>query len=244
MDENIAQPIYRDTPPTDSYDESTQQQEAQSEQVSQEDQISDSDFEAAKDLIPQDDYRSSPTFYETLAFLGIPANNDYLVKEKVSDVVDFAVIKSKSNQIEDILGTIRALEDRMTTPLPGESRLDRLANYVRILMKQNGLNEKFGKLLSAYEKPKTTKEDLSPEDQRTMKEKNLSLKSCEICSTDVMVRDVRKRPLCSKCTVLEPLIKKYQSFQKGGLTKAEKKSILESHTTRFGRNYGKPRKQN
>ncbi|MBI4036130.1 hypothetical protein HY383_04225 [Candidatus Daviesbacteria bacterium] len=240
MDENTAQPIYTDVPT----DNPQEQPETQDNQVSQEDQITSEDFEAAKELIPQDDYRSSPTFYETLNFLGIPKNNDYLVKEKVGDLVDYAVVKSKSNQIEDILGTIRALEDKMVAPLPGESRLDRLANYVRILMKQNGLNEKFGKLLSAYEKPKTTKSDLPLEKQREMKNRQLSLATCEICDTDVLTKDVRKRPLCAKCTHLEPLIKRYQSFQKGGLTKAEKKSILESHTTRFGRNYGKPRKQN
>lgn len=240
MDHN-AQQLYGDTNFSDDSGESTQQPQAESNEIAQEETITDADFEEAAQLIPAGDFHQDPMFYEILSYLNIDKNDDYLVAPAVGEIVDYAIVKAKSNQVEDVLGMIRQIEDQMQPGLEGEKRQDRLRNYVRLLSKQEGLNQKFKKLLSAYEKPKMKKEDLPENVKNRMNEKNTSLGECDVCEIPMEVRDVRaKEKLCAKCQRLAPLLKRYQNFKKKGLTAAEKRRILESRTTSAGsRSYGR-----
>lgn len=226
-----------DIPPTEEMPQ--EQEQVQDNQAFPEETITDEEFALTAQLIPQGDYKSSPLFYEILNYMGIDKNDDYLKARAIGEITDYVIMKQKSNSVEDVLSGIRQLEDQMQPGLEGEKREDRLRNYVRLLAKKEGLNQKFSKLLSAYErKPKV--EDLSQNDRQTLREKNLSLKECNLCEQPLMVRSTRGDHLCSKCEKLKPMIARYQNYQKKGLTKAEKERILNSRTVSAGRRtYGK-----
>ena len=104
-------------------------------------------------IIPQEDYRTSPLFYEIARYFGIEEPDYEESKEKLSMVADWAVMKAESKKIGDIMIAIRKLEDSVRPPAWGEKRYTNVYRYLKLLLRYDDLD----KMLSVYEPEKLTK---------------------------------------------------------------------------------------
>lgn len=104
-------------------------------------------------IIPQEDYRTSPLFYEIARYFGIEEVDYEESKEKLSMIADWAVMKAESNKIGNIMLAIRKLEDNVRPPAWGEKRYTNVYRYLKLLSRYDDLD----KMLSAYEKEKSKK---------------------------------------------------------------------------------------
>ena len=99
-------------------------------------------------LIPQEDYRTSPLFYEVANYFGVEQRGYDEAKEKLSMITEWAIMKTNSNKLEDVLPAIRKLENAIERPAWGETRYGNFYRYLRILSQK----EKVDKVLDAYGK--------------------------------------------------------------------------------------------
>lgn len=78
--------------------------------------------------------------------------------------------------------------------------------------------------------------EASEQTKKRMEIKMTSSRLCELCRLEVLeVRDIRKRPiLCGGCEGKRGMFRRYESFDKGGVTEDERLKILNSPTTRTG----------
>lgn len=102
----------------------------------------------AADLIPNDNYLTSPMFHEIANFFGIEPKFYETSKDQVSVITDWAITKGNSNKIEDIYTQIRSLEDKLMPPNWGETRYQNLYRYLRLASQRDSAN----KALKAFER--------------------------------------------------------------------------------------------
>lgn len=98
--------------------------------------------------IPTDPYYTSPLFYEVASYFGLQPESYNAAKNQLSVIVDYAILEGKSNKMEDVLTTIRRVEDKLQPPSWGESRYGNLYKYIRLASKK----QSYEKALSAFEK--------------------------------------------------------------------------------------------
>ena len=99
-------------------------------------------------LIPRGHWRSSPIFYEVAKFFGVDEGNYDGAVQKLSDITEWAIRSTESNNIDELLPLISKIERRLPPPTWGEKRFNIVHRYVRLLSKQDSLN----KAIKAYEK--------------------------------------------------------------------------------------------
>ena len=99
-------------------------------------------------LIPTDNYRHDPLFYEVVNYLGIKENEYDTVKNKISEIVDYVIRAKGSNDPAEILTGIRQIEDRIQPPTFGERRFSNVHRYVRLAGKKQAISQ----AMSAFEK--------------------------------------------------------------------------------------------
>jgi len=112
----------------------------------------DKDDIDAKLLIPMEPYTTSPLFYEIANYFGIEQGDYDNAKNELSVIVDWAIQKASSNKLEDVLVTIRQLEDNIMMPGWGEKRHSNMYRYLRLQAKADAFN----KALSAYKRGEIT----------------------------------------------------------------------------------------
>lgn len=101
--------------------------------VSNEEDPSDPNSGAEKqELIPQDDWHTSPMFYEIANFLGVDSKDYEGAADQISTITDWAIEEANSNKIEDIMSTIRGLEDKLQPPPWGERRYSNIYRALRM----------------------------------------------------------------------------------------------------------------
>jgi len=99
-------------------------------------------------LIPRGHWRSSPMFYEVAKFFGVDESNYDGAVQKLSDITEWAIRSTESNNIDELIPLISKIERRLPPPTWGEKRFNIVHRYVRLLSKQDSL----GKAIKAYEK--------------------------------------------------------------------------------------------
>lgn len=88
--------------------------------------------EERNELIPQENWATSPMFYEIANFLGVESREYDSSAEKISVITDWAIQKSGSNKVEDIMHTIRELEGKLQPASWGERRVSHVYQFLRM----------------------------------------------------------------------------------------------------------------
>ena len=99
---------------------------------------------------PEGYYRTSPLFYQIADYFGIQQEEYHAASNKLSVIVDWAILKGKSNKTEDILSQIRGLEDAVERPTFGEKRYNKVYAYLRLVSQKDAVTKAMG----AYERKK------------------------------------------------------------------------------------------
>ena len=88
--------------------------------------------EERAELIPQDNWATSPLFYELANYLGVDSKDYDGTADQISVITDWAIERGGSNKVEDILHTIRELENKLQPPAWGERRVAHLYRALRM----------------------------------------------------------------------------------------------------------------
>lgn len=106
------------------------------------------DQKAGDMTIPSDPYYTDPLFYEVVQYFGIEQQGWDKAKNELSVIVDFAILEGKSNKMEDVLLTLRKMEDKLQPPAWGEKRYSNVYKYIRLASQKTS----YEKAMSAFEK--------------------------------------------------------------------------------------------
>lgn len=101
-------------------------------------------------LIPKDSYQTDPTFYAVADYFNVVPEDYPLAKDYLSEIVDFVIRETKSNDASEILAKIREIENKVQPPQWGEKRYWNIRKYVRLATKKSSIE----KAMSAFEKEK------------------------------------------------------------------------------------------
>jgi hypothetical protein len=93
-------------------------------------------------------YITNPFFHELANFFGVEQRDFATAKDKLSVIADWAYKESTDKSAEDVLMTIRKLEDRIQPAEWGERRYSNVYKYVRLAAKAQALKQ----AMSAFEK--------------------------------------------------------------------------------------------
>lgn len=102
----------------------------------------------AKPQVTQQDYRTSPLFYQVAEYFGVDSHEYEDAKNKLSAIVDWAAESSKSSNVEDILLKLRETEEKVARLDPFEKRYKMMFRYVMLKGKEASIQ----KSLKAFEK--------------------------------------------------------------------------------------------
>ena len=107
-------------------------------------------LEEAAGLIPNEDYHTSPLFYEIANYFSVESKEFEEAKMKLSEITDWAILEGKSNKPEDVMRVIRRLENKLATPDWGLRRYKHVYQYIRLASQR----DRYNKALSAFEAAK------------------------------------------------------------------------------------------
>lgn len=99
-------------------------------------------------LIPRDSYQTDPTFYAVADYFNIAPEDYPVAKDYLSEIVDFVIRDTQSNDSSEILAKIREIENKVQPPQWGEKRYWNIRKYIRLATKKNSIE----KAMSAFEK--------------------------------------------------------------------------------------------
>ena len=89
---------------------------------------------------PEDYYLTSPLFHKVADYFGLEKPEWEMVKNKLSVIVDWAILESGSDKAPDILGTISHLENILKPPGLSEKRHNIVYRYVRLLGQKRNID--------------------------------------------------------------------------------------------------------
>ena len=112
--------------------------------------------EEEEKINPDIDYRLDPLFYDVANYFGIDHDDYDFVKQKLSDIVDWAIDVSGSRKSGDILKTISTIERALRSPGMGERRYAIVHRYVRLDDSRKNLENK----MDVYRKNIDTKPEV------------------------------------------------------------------------------------
>lgn len=122
---------------------------SKTEQVSQLSDLPNEQKEVPIDsLIPSDNYRTDPLFYEVANYFNIEQEDYDSAKIKLSDIVDYVIRDIKSNQPDQVLMSLRKIEDMLQPPQWGERRYNNVYKYIRLAQKKSTISQ----AMKAFEK--------------------------------------------------------------------------------------------
>lgn len=83
-------------------------------------------------LVPQENYRESPEFYEIANYFHVHPTEFEEAKHKLSLIYDWAAFQTQSSKSKDILTQIRTLEYELPAPTEGEKRYQNVFRFVKL----------------------------------------------------------------------------------------------------------------
>lgn len=98
------------------------------------------------ELIPNQNWQTDPMFYELANFLNVDSRDYDQMADKISVITEWAINETSSNKIEDIMHSIRGLEERLQPPEWGQKRINHVYNFLRM----NSQYQSHKKALGAY----------------------------------------------------------------------------------------------
>ena len=124
--------------------------ESKTEQVAKLTDVKNEPKEIREDsLIPSEDYRTSPLFYEVANYFGVPQVDWDNAKNELSLIVDYVIKEIKSNDDDKILLKLREIEDNLyDRAKEGEQRYKVIYRYLRLASRKQSIEKAMG----AYEK--------------------------------------------------------------------------------------------
>jgi hypothetical protein len=103
-------------------------------------------------MIPSEDYRTSPLFYDVASYFGVSEGDYDIAKNELSVIVDYVIKEIGSNDEDKVLLKIRELEDNLySRPGDGEKRYKNFYRYIRLASRKQSLE----RAMKAFEKEKT-----------------------------------------------------------------------------------------
>lgn len=98
--------------------------------------------------VTEQDYRTSPLFYQVADYFGVESQDYETAKNKLSAIVDWAAENAGSSNTEDILLKLRETEEKVARLDPFEKRYKMMFRYVMLKGKEQSIQ----KALKAFEK--------------------------------------------------------------------------------------------
>lgn len=99
-------------------------------------------------LIPKDSYQTDPLFYAISDYFNIPPEEYHMAKDYLSEITDYVIRATKSNNPATLLAKIREIEDKVQPPQWGEKRYWNVRKYVRLAAQKGNIEQ----AMSAFEK--------------------------------------------------------------------------------------------
>ena len=99
-------------------------------------------------LIPTDSYQTDPLFYAISDYFNIPPEEYSNAKDYMSEIVDYVIKETKSNDPTILLEKIREIEDQVQPPQWGEKRYWNIRKYIRLASRKKEIN----RAISAFTK--------------------------------------------------------------------------------------------
>jgi len=84
------------------------------------------------ELIPTQNWETDPMFYELANYLNVDSKDYGAMADKVSVITEWAIRESNSNKSEDLMHTIRGLEEKLQPPEWGVKRINHIYNFLRM----------------------------------------------------------------------------------------------------------------
>lgn len=95
-------------------------------------------------LIPKDSYQTDPLFYQVADYFNVDSEEYPIAKDYLSEIVDFAIRETKSNDPAEILKKIREVEDKVQPPQWGEKRYWNIRKYIRLANQKSSIEKAMG----------------------------------------------------------------------------------------------------
>lgn len=92
-------------------------------------------------LIPKDSYQTDPLFYAISDYFNIPPEEYSIAKDYLSEITDYLIRETESNDPSVLLEKIREIEDKVQPPSWGEKRYWNIRKYVRLAVKKNSIEK-------------------------------------------------------------------------------------------------------
>ena len=92
-------------------------------------------------LIPKDSYQTDPLFYAISDYFNIPSEEYHLAKDYLSEITDYVIRETKSNNPSVLLEKIREIEDKVQPPQWGEKRYWNIRKYVRLASRKGEIEK-------------------------------------------------------------------------------------------------------
>ena len=99
-------------------------------------------------LIPKDSYQTDPLFYAISDYFNIPPEEYHIAKDYLSEITDYLIRETKSNNPSKLLAKMREIEDVVQPPQWGEKRYWNVRKYVRLASRKGEIE----KAMSAFTK--------------------------------------------------------------------------------------------
>lgn len=106
--------------------------------------VPESEESNVETLIPTDDYQTDPLFYAVADYFNVDPAEYPLAKDYLSEIVDFAIRETQSNDSATLLQKIREIEDQVQPPQWGEKRYWNIRKYVRLASKKHDIERAMG----------------------------------------------------------------------------------------------------
>lgn len=104
--------------------------------------------EAVELLIPDENYLSSPLFYDVANYFNIESRDYDSAKNNLGEITEWAIRSAKSNDPGDVLLELKKVEQRLGAPSWGERRYKNVFRYVKLVLQKDS----FSKQISSIER--------------------------------------------------------------------------------------------
>jgi hypothetical protein len=97
-----------------------------------------------EELMPTGSWETSPLFYELANFLGVDSRDYEANADKISLITEYAINKTNSNKVEDIMHTIREMEEKLQPAPWGQNRASHLYQFLRMAARYDAIKKATG----------------------------------------------------------------------------------------------------
>ena len=104
--------------------------------------------EEIEDLIPNENYLTSPLFYDVANYFNLESRDYDGAKNNLAEITEWAIRSCKSNNPGNVLLELKKVEERLGAPAWGEKRYKNVYRYVKLVFQKDSLNKE----ISAFER--------------------------------------------------------------------------------------------